>query len=194
MVEVTHSGFGWCRVAGDRGLDAAVRFAESRSGRFVAREVAMAAEGGLSGGDLCRVPLARIESWANAHGAHTVRAGVASRVLLSDAERDTVDDRERAGPAMRAEWGTTSEAAAGQASMLALTGGPELVVVEPAVRPRPDEFYQRVADAYGLAAAGSHKPAVVVAEASGVDVERIHRWIKEARRRGLIPPARRGAA
>lgn len=62
---------------------------------------------------------------------------------------------------------------------------------------RPDgtaDFYQRVAVAYTSASAESDTPAMVLAEENDVPPDTIRRWIKEARRRGLLAPGRKGRA
>jgi hypothetical protein len=56
----------------------------------------------------------------------------------------------------------------------------------------PDAFYQQVADAYGDAVQTTNKVAKVLAEEADVPVVTVHRWILEARRRGFLPPARKG--
>ncbi|MEU4235110.1 hypothetical protein AB0F17_63490 [Nonomuraea sp. NPDC026600] len=58
----------------------------------------------------------------------------------------------------------------------------------------PDTFYQEVAQAYRSAAMESQRPAAVLAEEAGVPVTTVHRWIREARRRGSLPPGRKGTA
>lgn len=58
----------------------------------------------------------------------------------------------------------------------------------------PDGFYRQVAEAYNAALRDSMKPAAVLAELAGVPVPTVHRWILEARRRGFLPPARKGRA
>jgi hypothetical protein len=58
----------------------------------------------------------------------------------------------------------------------------------------PDAFYRNVAAAYNAAVAESSKVAPRLAEKAGVPVPTVHRWISEARRRGFLPPARRGKA
>jgi transposase-like protein len=58
----------------------------------------------------------------------------------------------------------------------------------------PEEFYRLVATAYGEYAAESNAPAKGIAEEAGVPVTTVHRWIREARRRGFLPPARKGRA
>ncbi len=57
--------------------------------------------------------------------------------------------------------------------------------------PRPDSFYEQVAEVFARAAAMSISPAIDVAEANGVPVTTVHRWVKEARRRGVMSPASR---
>lgn len=63
-------------------------------------------------------------------------------------------------------------------------------------RPEGDlaDFYRRVADAYRSAQAGSGRPAAVLAEENNVPVNTVHRWVKEARRRSYLAPARVGRA
>lgn len=58
----------------------------------------------------------------------------------------------------------------------------------------PERFYQQVAAAYSEAVLATSKPAKVLAEEAGVPVGTVHRWIREARRRGYLPPARQGRA
>lgn len=54
---------------------------------------------------------------------------------------------------------------------------------------RPDEFYGQVADAFAWLSGRTQSPAKDLAEANGVPVSTVHRWVKEARARGLLPPA-----
>jgi hypothetical protein len=56
----------------------------------------------------------------------------------------------------------------------------------------PEVFYARVARAYGEYAEQTHAPARAMAEEADVPVGTVHRWIREARRRGFLPPARKG--
>jgi hypothetical protein len=54
-------------------------------------------------------------------------------------------------------------------------------------RPFPEAFYRRVADLFvTLRATGTEHPVVAIAEANDVPVDRVHGWLKEARRRGLL--------
>lgn len=55
-------------------------------------------------------------------------------------------------------------------------------------RSKPDAFYRQVAHLHtALRAAGERGPAKVIAEANKVPVSTVHRWMKEARRRGVMP-------
>jgi hypothetical protein len=56
----------------------------------------------------------------------------------------------------------------------------------------PEGFYRTVAAAYGQYAEESHAPAKLIAEEAGVPVTTVHRWVREARRRGFLPPGRKG--
>jgi hypothetical protein len=58
----------------------------------------------------------------------------------------------------------------------------------------PDTFYRRVAEVYRAVSAETNRPAVVIAESSGVPVATVRRWINEARRREFLPPGQRGRA
>ncbi len=58
----------------------------------------------------------------------------------------------------------------------------------------PDEFYPRVAAAYSQHALLTTAPAKEMAAEAGVPITTVHRWIREARRRGFLKPARKGKA
>jgi hypothetical protein len=57
---------------------------------------------------------------------------------------------------------------------------------------KPEAFWRQLADVYRDAAALSRRPAAEIAEAVGVPVVTVHRWVAEARKRGLLPPASPG--
>jgi Helix-turn-helix domain len=64
----------------------------------------------------------------------------------------------------------------------------------PTSNPKPLSFYRQVADAYmGLRAQGN-RPAVELAEANGVPVTTVHRWIRRARELGFLGPGQKGRA
>lgn len=58
----------------------------------------------------------------------------------------------------------------------------------------PDAFYDAVAVVYRQRAAASHRPVADMAGANGVPLTTAQRWVKEARRRGLLAPGRPGKA
>jgi hypothetical protein len=63
-----------------------------------------------------------------------------------------------------------------------------------AVRGYPDAFYRAVAGAYRHLAAVTPRPVAELAGANDVPVTTAQRWVKEARRRGLLAPGRPGKA
>jgi len=63
-----------------------------------------------------------------------------------------------------------------------------------AVRGYPDAFYDAVAAAYRALATSSPRPVADLADANDVPVTTAQRWVKEARRRGLLAPGRPGKA
>lgn len=67
-----------------------------------------------------------------------------------------------------------------------------LKISDPGGYRKPDEFYRQVADRYLWLAAISSRPAQELAEANDMPVATVHRWIREAKVRGLllIPPHR----
>ena len=58
----------------------------------------------------------------------------------------------------------------------------------------PEEFYREVARQYQAAVRVTSKPAALLAEPAGVPVTTVHRWVREARRRGFLPTGRKGKA
>lgn len=78
-------------------------------------------------------------------------------------------------------------------SFVAVAVEPQLDVGADQLPPgkRPDAFYRAVADAYSWLGGHMRHPAVELAEINHVPTSTVHRWIKEARRRGLLGPGRR---
>lgn len=61
-------------------------------------------------------------------------------------------------------------------------------------RNRPNAFYRDVGAAWAAAIADGHRnPATVIAQANQVSVTAVHRWVREARRRGVMAPSSRDA-
>lgn len=63
-----------------------------------------------------------------------------------------------------------------------------------AVRGYPDAFYDSIATAYRSLVATTSKPVAELAVANDVPVTTAQRWVKEARRRGLLSPGHPGKA
>jgi hypothetical protein len=63
-----------------------------------------------------------------------------------------------------------------------------------AVQGYPDRFYDAVAAAYRSLVATSSRPIADLAAANDVALTTAQRWVKEARRRGKLPPGRAGKA
>ncbi|HVF03236.1 MAG TPA: hypothetical protein VNA20_00210 [Frankiaceae bacterium] len=63
-----------------------------------------------------------------------------------------------------------------------------------AVRGYPDAFYDSIAAAYRSLVATTSKPVSDLATANDVPVTTAQRWVKEARRRGLLAPGHPGKA
>ena len=63
-----------------------------------------------------------------------------------------------------------------------------------AVSGYPDAFYEAVASIYRRLVATSSSPVADLADANSVPLSTAQRWVKEARRRALLPPGRPGKA
>ncbi len=68
---------------------------------------------------------------------------------------------------------------------------PRMTLKVPEGHRKPDSFYEQVAYRYGWLQGEGLRPAAELAEANGVPVTTVHRWIKEARRRGIMAPGQR---
>lgn len=55
-----------------------------------------------------------------------------------------------------------------------------------------DGYLARIAAEYVELTRARRHPAVVIAERRGTPVRTVHRWIAEARKRGLLAPTTRG--
>lgn len=55
-----------------------------------------------------------------------------------------------------------------------------------------DDFLRKVASAYAIAVSRGEHPAPAIAAASGVSESAVRKWVFTARKRGVMPPGRRG--
>ena len=186
-----------------------LRFAENESGRLVPVDLFLAHDRGIEVTLVRQVPFARVESWAN---EADMAARIRSRMLLPGADLRTAASHFATtfGKGDQDNW-----VARMMAAQVPGSGEPEAprppdrkdeaVVPDARVRVRltipkhggdyGDEFYRRVAAAYmWLARTGGKGPAERLAESNHVPVSTVHRWVKEARRRGLLAAGRPGKA
>lgn len=136
---------------------------------------------GVTGTDLRALPLGRIEAavnhpdvrrqvWDRAKGYH---------LALDDAEygKVPVGAPHELAPTVSGPFGKGRRQR------------PKVKLAVPGSRRYPDAFYEQVAEAYSLLAARREPPAQALAAANAVPITTVNRWVKEARRRGLLAPA-----
>ena len=167
----------WYEWRGETPLAAAilVRIAVGEGGRLVLAGLRI--DGAPSAELLRAIPVGRIEAAANA------QLSVVDEVIVTN---PLVNPRARPlhPPAAGTDgWETTDPARA-----IPRNHGPDGV----RARGRPDVFYREVADVYLDLAQASHRPASDIAAQHGVPVSTAPRGVKEARRRGFLPPGRPG--
>ena len=194
-VIVQQGAGGWLLfTAWGQGTDvvARVRFEARGDGRLVPAEVYVENSepgGGFSGDILRTLPLGSMVAWANGRGRSEL-----VHSIETDAKRiDRATDRW-----LRAVGNGHRDITLD----LGIETKQELPrsfarLYMPEGRKYPDEFYERLAAIYTtLAQGGSRSPAKDIADANGEDVteSKVHRWIKEARRRGMLVAGRRGKA
>lgn len=159
-----------------------VRCRDDGHGGVEITQLLIASEERITAAALRAVPIGRIEAAIN--GTPLLLAAARRAAEQEDPVLERLED-----PAMRsyldalkAKKGETAEA-------------PD--APRPLQRPNrsdPERFYGEVAERYLALVQRTAKPAVVMAEESGVPVATARRWINEARRRGLLPPGRQGRA
>lgn len=180
---------GWARLwAPDLPGIVRVRFGLADEGDALAiREVYVtldqAASGGISSRSLRSLPLARLEAAVNQpQHREAVReiVGPPNQVALPFPE----DVRE---PGADRPWWITQPVVTTSPSE-----APRLKLDIPGGYGRPDSFYAEVAQRFAYLSATSTRPANELAEANEVPVTTVHGWVKEARRRGFLPPGHRG--
>jgi hypothetical protein len=168
---------GWVTASTARGARLHVRFEPADDGRLEPVELHLAAAGRVDSAVLRRLPVASLTAMVNAPGRHEE---VTSRL------------EEPGRPA-----GLVALASAElQAQVTGMIATAEVIDGRlgpvPRGRPKPDAFYRRVADAYLGLAVRTNRPAATIAAVNGVPVSSVHGWVKEARRRGFLPPGQKG--
>lgn len=172
-----------------------VKIGESDGRRGV--EALIVVGGVLDSATLKSIPIARVESALNhpQFGLPNAKLEISEKELRSLADRGHLFPGEfRAIDAALASYLEKSPPPKGGEAGTRQTWRRRR---KPLTRPDgtdPDGFSRRVAEAYNDAILTTSKPAPLLAEEAGVPVTTVHRWIAEARRRGHLPPARKGRA
>lgn len=152
----------------DNGSGASARLdAIDRDGRLVIGEVTITAPR-VTGRIVNQIPFGRIEEIINDPGR--------AEVIRSDLGAERTDEP------------TVADLA------VAPTRRALAPIAVPEGRSYSDEFYADVARSYAAHAAQSRRPAADMAALQGVPSSTVHRWIKEARRRGVMAPSSRSAS
>jgi hypothetical protein len=201
-------GFGgWCRVTTEHG----VFYARLRDddGRLSLVELYLE-DGPITATTVRRLPLAQLERWANNSAVRDVilyRAEIPGPDLataasffatsftpsaqhwVADMMRSQIDGTEVARPPRRTNAGNVT-------NVPSEPPDPRLSARPAGSRAKPydDAFYREVADKYTAIASQAPNPAARISDANGVPVTTVHRWVREARRRGFLPPAAPGKA
>lgn len=173
-VEVHHGG--WVSWTNDEFPGSAwVRFADD-AGRLLPVDLVLAVDDGLTANLLRQVPLGWLEALVNGPAmAKRVRPGLG-----------------RPAPNVREGLPRARRRKEAEAALL----GEISLILEPAApgADHGDDFYRRVALAYEALHRITRAPTTTIAELKGVPVSTAKRWIREARAREFLPPARAGKA
>lgn len=175
----TYFGGGWVRYYDSQHPEPVwVRVQPTPEGRLVIRELYLTADNDLGSeridtDQLRRLSPSRMEATLN---SPPYKALILERLGQAPGPKEPQGPTERT-PVLRS---TTSVHVHGEG------------LVPPPGRPRPDSFYQQVADDYLAAASVSARPSVNLATAAGVPVTTVRGWVAEARRRGFLPPGQKG--
>gem|GEM_PF-1028646 len=176
-----------------------LRVEEREDGRLRIVELWLDDSGGLTSAGLRELPLGAWEAQIN---APEIAAILRQRIADDDPssldeltyQHDSLTTTVDAASQPTDDGGLEFRFPVGVSYAVAITTDPDLRLEVPSGPRRPDEFYRRVAQVYSWLAGRDRRPAKVLAEANGVPETTVHRWVKEARRRGLLGPGRRPGA
>ena len=172
-------GWAWVNLPREVDLEVWVQVTTSPGGRLIVRGLWVGMVVGVTGRSLDWLPLGRIEAAVNT-------PAVRERLLKRLSE-----DHQLESPAW-SDLPPLNVLAPPRLDEHVDAPKVRLRLHIPEGRRRPDAFYAKVADVYSSQEALSDRPAADIAEANGVPATTVARWVKEARRRGLMAPARRG--
>jgi hypothetical protein len=174
---------GWMIADSERAERFAVRFAPDEQGRVEPVELRLDSRTPIDSTMLRRLPLTIMQTLANTLIEH--REQLAAGRGPSNVPIDGVAD----DPLDRIAYPFAGPMISGRAAQSTRRRAARLKVPDGA---KGDGFYQQVAMVYSTLAAASNRPAVELAEANQVPLTTAHRWVKEARRRGFLPPGQKG--
>jgi hypothetical protein len=144
----------------------------------------LVAHAGAAGGSGTAFP-PQVVRGGSAHGSQRIAGMAAGR-------RGRFFEAPPTSGGQRVEVELTDSATVTDSLTVTRSGRPHAKLRLPATNPKPPKFYEEVAWAYRELSAQGNRPAMELAEANGVPVTTVHRWVKEARRRGFLPPGRKG--
>jgi hypothetical protein len=181
------------------------RFSPAASGRLELYELYIASGEHLGAATLRQMPLAMMELYAN---QPETRARIVNNLgwpgpdlqrLAAHFTTRVINRRGDEHWVARSLWAQVEDSGERQAPMRRrppwrsqVIPAPPIKLEVPSTVPYPDAFYAAVADAYRFLAMASTRPAVELADANNVPATTSRRWIKEARRRGLLAPGQKG--
>jgi hypothetical protein len=198
---------GWVLFQGrDFPVPVYARFGRADSGRLELRELYIASDDHLGASMLRTMPLAMMEQLANLPGTRDAiikglgRPGPDLRRLAAYFRTRFPDPRNQVGHWVARSFKAQIEGSGEPQPPMPrripwqsqVIPGPPVKLEVPSTVPYPDAFYAAVADAYRFLALASRRPAVELADANGVPPSTTRRWVKEARRRGLLAPGQKG--
>jgi hypothetical protein len=184
-----------------------IRFADVEA-RLVPVDLFIENDDGIDVNLLRRIPLGRLESWANTgKTAKAIRDDLAAqpgpdlrtavrffRHGLGPAYEPTASPNEWPLLMLLAQYDDVDGPVMELPRLATVTRDHSAALPTPKSRPYPDSFYRHVAEVYGRLIEVGKKPAPAISEANNVPITTAHRWVREARRRGFLPPARAGRA
>jgi len=194
-------GDGWASWTADElPGDVLIRFVE-REGRRVPVTLLIEADDGktVDANTLRKIPLGRVEAMANLVPSDDWTVSGLERAPRHMAEplqkvRSASRQLARSIAKLKAAIQYRDELLEQPAWFVEGVKSRDFRVTPPPGRSHGDDFYRRVAEVYAQATTVTTRPAEVIATASHVPVTTVHRWVKEARRRGFLPPGRPGKA
>jgi hypothetical protein len=170
----TYHGGGWMLADNERGERITVRFVLCDQDHLDPVELRLDSASHIDTTMLRRLPLTVMETLANTIWRGELR-DMLDKVPAGDLHDRAVIPPQFTGGSIR------RNAARLKVAQLKIPDGT-----------KPDSFYEQVAKTYSHLARGSNRPAVELAEANEIPVTTVHRWVKEARRRGFLAAGRKG--